>query len=251
MIMTKNKKIKAAIVTGASGGIGRSITTALCLKGFHVVANYNSSEIAVQTNCKHLKRFGLTAYPFKADISNQSEVAEMIKYTLQKFGRIDVLVNNAGIAQSSVFQDISEEDWDYMINVNLKGTFLCSQAVVPAMIKAHQGRIINISSIWGMVGASCEVHYSAAKAGVIGFTKALAKELAPSGIQVNCVAPGIIKTAMLDDFTERDLKAMEEEIPAMRIGTPADVARFVAFLATDAGTYLTGQIISPNGGLIV
>lgn len=175
----------------------------------------------------------------------------MADFCLQHFGRIDVLVNNAGISQTKEFMDISELDWDQMMDVNLKGVFHCSQAVLPHMLSHKRGKIINISSVWGMVGASCEVHYSAAKSGVIGMTKALAKELGPSNIQVNCIAPGIVETGMMSSYTEDEISTLVAQIPGMRLGRPADIAKCVAYLISGGASYMTGQVISPNGGFVV
>ena len=174
----------------------------------------------------------------------------MVEMAYDKFGKIDVLINNAGICQYKLFTDINEDEWDQMINVHLKGMYNLSKAIVPRMIEEKKGKIINISSIWGMVGGSCEVSYSTAKAGMIGFTKALAKELGPSNIQVNAVAPGVIDTAM-NNFSENDMSYILEEIPMMRIGKTEEVAALVIFLASEGANYITGQIISPNGGMVV
>ena len=170
---------------------------------------------------------------------------------VEEYGFIDTLVNNAGIAQQKLFTDLTDEDWQAMIDVNLGGTFRTCRAALPEMIRQKRGTIINISSMWGQVGASCEVAYSAAKAGVIGLTKALAKEVAPSGITVNCIAPGAIRTPMLDCFTEEDLAALAEETPVGRIGTPEDVAAACVFLASDGARFITGQVLGVNGGFVI
>ena len=166
-------------------------------------------------------------------------------------GGVDVLVNNAGIAQFKLFSDIKEEEWDKMFDVNVKGMFNCTQAAIPFMIHKKSGKVINISSIWGIAGASCEVHYSASKAAVIGFTKALSKELGPSGICVNCVAPGVVKTDMCESLSEEDFEALKEETPIGRIAKPEDISKTVLFLAGSGADFITGQVISPNGGIVI
>lgn len=232
---------KIALVTGAGRGIGKEIAKKLQEDGYFVIAN---SKNTVIENTE-------TQMGYRADVSNASEVSKMIEDITKKYGKIDVLINNAGIAQQKLFTDISEADWDRMMDTNLKSMFLVTKAVLPHMIHKKSGAILNISSIWGMVGASCEVHYSAAKAGVIGFTKALAKEVALSNIRVNCVAPGIIKTDMLNDFTEEDLAELAEETPLGTLGTPRDIAEAVSFLVSDKASFITGQILSSNGGFVI
>jgi 3-oxoacyl-[acyl-carrier protein] reductase len=175
----------------------------------------------------------------------------MLNIIYNRFGNIDVLVNNAGVAQQKLFTDISEDDWDWMFNVNIKGMFNCCQAVLPKMINNKRGKIINISSIWGLTGSSCEVHYSASKAAVIEFTKALAKEVGPSNIQVNCVAPGIIKTDMITHLNTSIIEKLKSDTPLGILGTPRDIAEVVLFLASSKADFITGQIISPNGGFVI
>jgi 3-oxoacyl-[acyl-carrier protein] reductase len=175
----------------------------------------------------------------------------MVDFCIKKYAGLDILINNAGISQSKLFTDIEEHDWDEMININLKGVFNCAQSVLRYMLPRKRGKIINVSSVWGIVGASCEVHYSAAKAGVIGFTKALAKELGPSNIQVNCIAPGIIKTEMLDSYSPQELDDLKNSIPLMRLGRPEEIAACALFLASKDADYITGQVISPNGGFVI
>lgn len=245
------KRPQTAIITGASRGIGRTIATLFALKGYNVILNYNHSEAEALFICNALKRRGLKVEAVKADVSDRVQVDSMVGYCISHFGGVDVLVNNAGIAQSKLFTDISVQDWDAMMNTNLKGVFNCSQSVLKYMLQAGKGKIINISSIWGITGASCEVHYSTAKAAVIGMTNALAKELGPSNIQVNCIAPGIIKTDMLNGFSENDLQELKEATPLMRLGKPRDVAACAYYLASRDGDFLTGQVISPNGGFVI
>jgi 3-oxoacyl-[acyl-carrier protein] reductase len=175
----------------------------------------------------------------------------MVNYCLDIFGSLDILINNAGVAHTQMFDAISEDEWDEVIDTNLKGVFNCCQAVVPRFITQKSGVIINISSVWGMVGASCEVHYSAAKAGVIGLTKALAKELGNSNIRVNCVAPGIIETEMISDLSKSDLERLRLETPLQKIGSKEDIAKAVYFLSSEDSNFITGQVLSPNGGFVI
>lgn len=238
-----------AIVTGASRGIGAATALELSKLGFEVIVNYNNSEEKANAVLESIKNHGGGGYVFKCDVSNRAEVDKMIEFAINKYNRISVLVNNAGIAQQKLFTDITQSDWFKMVNVNLGGVFNCCQSVLPSMIHFKSGKIINISSIWGTVGASCEVHYSAVKAGIIGLTKALAKEVAPSGITVNAIAPGCIMTDMLtNDFDEDTLTELAEETPMGRLGTPLDVARAAAFLASGNADFITGQVLGVDGG---
>lgn len=242
---------KTVMITGAAKGIGRATAEVFAENDFNVVINYLNSEKTAQSLANKLRERGLSALALRADITRKAEVEKMLKEAYQAFGPIDVLVNNAGISHYQLFPEITEEEWDRMINVHLKGMFNCCKQVVPEMIREKKGKIINISSIWGMVGASCEVSYSTAKAGMIGFTKALAKELGPSNIQVNCVAPGVIETDMLNPLSETDKELLREEIPLMRFGQVEEIANIVLFLAKQESNYITGQVISPNGGLVI
>ena len=240
-----------AIVTGASRGIGAATALELSKLGFEVIVNYNNSEEKANAVLESIKNHGGGGYVFKCDVSNRAEVDKMIEFAINKYNRISVLVNNAGIAQQKLFTDITQSDWFKMVNVNLGGVFNCCQSVLPSMIHFKSGKIINISSIWGTVGASCEVHYSAVKAGIIGLTKALAKEVAPSGITVNAVAPGCIMTDMLtNDFNKDTLTFLAEETPMGRLGTPLDVARAAAFLASGNADFITGQVLGVDGGFM-
>lgn len=239
---------KTAVITGASGGIGTAAAKRLCRDGFSLALIYNKSEEKAK---ELLSKLNTDARIYKCDIGDSSAVNGTVSRILGDFGRIDVLVNNAGIAQQKLFCDISDEDWDRMISVNLSGAFYFSRAVLPDMIHRKSGRIINIASMWGETGGSCEVHYSAAKAGIIGMTKALAKEVAPSGITVNAVSPGVIMTDMLSPFSEADLNELSDEIPLCRLGKPEEVADAVAFLAGDGADYITGQVLSVNGGIVI
>lgn len=245
---------KTVLITGASRGIGRETARRFALENHNVAINYNSNKTAADSLIEEIfkatgRRDNLWAV--KADVSNRSEVTLMFEGLKNIFGPPDILVNNAGIAQQKIFSDITENDWERMFDVNVKGAYHCIQAALPYMINKKRGKIINISSIWGITGASCEVHYSAAKAAVIGMTKALAKELAPSGIQVNCVAPGATSTDMNNNLNSHDIEKLKDEIPLGRFGTSEEISDIILFLASDKADYITGQVISPNGGLVI
>lgn len=243
--------MKTAIVTGGTGGIGAATVKRLCKDGYSVAINYNSSAEKAEKLTSELISSGFDVFAVKADISSSDEVNLMIKTVLDRNGRIDLLVNNAGIARQQLFDTVTDEEWQKLIGTDFTGAFNCSRAVLPFMLSAKSGKIINIASMWGQVGASCEVAYSAAKAGIIGLTKALAKETAPSGITVNCVSPGAINTNMMACFSKEDIDALCEEIPLGRLGKPEEVASAVAFLAGDEANYITGQIIGVNGGMVI
>ncbi|HAZ37376.1 MAG TPA: 3-oxoacyl-ACP reductase [Clostridiaceae bacterium] len=243
--------LKTVIVTGASKGIGKSMAETFADNGYNVLINYNSSHDEALKLYESLIDKGRSVRTFKADVSKRNEVDSMIDFCYKEFNGIDILINNAGIAETKLFIDISEQDWDKMMGINLKGVFNCTQSVLRHMISQKSGKIINISSIWGIVGASCESHYSASKAAIIGLTKSLAKELGPSNIQVNSIAPGVIKTDMLSEYSEDDLNALKEDTPLLRLGTPKDISSCALFLASDAADFITGQIISPNGGFVI
>ena len=238
--------MKNVLITGASRGIGKELVYEFIKNGYRVFLNYNKSK---KEAVKISEETG--AVLVKADISNSGEVEKMAELIHNNYGKIDVLVNNAGISQIKLFTDITENDWDNMFNINMKGMFLVTKAFVSDMINKKKGKIINISSMWGVTGGSCEVHYSASKAAVIGFTKALAKELGPSNINVNCVAPGVIDTEMNSHLSEEDLQALKEETPLERIGSVSDVAKTVLFLASDNADFITGQVISVDGGMVI
>lgn len=240
---------KVAIVTGASRGIGREIAKTLVKEGIIVVANYNKSEEKARELQQELKNENIDIDIFKADVSKREEAKALVEYTLNKYGKVDILINNAGISEYKVFTDETDEDWNKVINTNLYSAFLMCQEVVPNMIHNKNGCIVNISSIWALVGSSLEVLYSISKAGMDGLTKGLAKELGPSNIRVNSVAPGAINTDMNADLTKEELKQLEEETPLGRIGKPEDIAKCVKWLVED--TFTTGQVISPNGGWII
>lgn len=240
---------KVVIVTGASRGIGREIAKTLAIKGYKVVANYNKSENEINKLKKELKNQGIEIECIQGDVSKREDAKKIINFTLEKYKKIDILINNAGISQFKEFTQISDQDWNYMINTNLNSVFYMTQEVCSNMIKNKSGCIINMSSIWGLIGSSCEVHYSVSKAGIDAMTKALAKELGPSNIRVNSIAPGIIDTDMNKDLNSEDLKNIKEEIPLERIGKVQDIEKCVEWLIEDQ--YTTGQIISINGGWVI
>jgi len=242
---------KTVLITGASKGIGANMAIRFAEKGYNVVMNYNNSVQSAIILQRSLKESGYSVIAYKANVRNRLEVDLMVKEALYRFGSIDILINNAGISNQSLITDLSEQDWNDIIGVNLTGVFNCSQAVLPHMINQKSGKIINISSMWGEVGASCEVAYSAAKAGVIGFTKALAKEVGPSGITVNCITPGLIETSMNQELTVEDITSIVEDTPMGRIGSTDDVASAALFLASDESEFITGQILGVNGGLVI
>ena len=246
------KKVKKTVlVTGSSKGIGRAAAELFAENNYNVGINYLHSEEDACSLVRLLEKQGHSVMAYKADVSKREQVEAMVASCIHHFGSIDILVNNAGIAQQKLFTVITVEDWDKMMDIHVKGVFNCCQCVLPYMINRKLGKIINISSIWGMTGASCEVHYSTAKAAVIGFTKALAKELGPSNIQVNCVAPGIITTDMNASLEESERDSLLQDTPLMRFGTPADIAHAIFYLASEKADFLTGQVISPNGGFVI
>ena len=241
--------MKTIIITGGSQGIGKCMVENFARDGYNVVLNYNKSENSAKQIKSQLLEEGYEIEIFKADISKREEVKKLVEFTLNKFGNIDVLINNAGVAKIQLFTDVTEEDWDEIMNVNLKSALFTIQEVLPNMIHRKGGLIINISSVWGLVGASCEAVYSASKAGLDAITKSLAKELGPSNIRINSIAPGIIDTQMNNSLDEKIKKEIEQEIPLGKIGKPIDVYKCAKWLIEDE--YTTGQIISPNGGWVI
>ena len=237
---------KKVIVTGGSRGIGAEIVRRFIDEGADVSFLYHDSVEAA----KDLAR-ATGAIPIRCDLADPYDAERAIQEAETAVKGVDILVNNAGIAVSGLLQDLSQKEWDRLLAVDLTSVFVCSRLLIPHMIRQGHGRIINVSSIWGMVGASCETAYSAVKAGVIGLTKALAKELGPSGITVNCVAPGVIDTDMMKSYDEETRRTLAEETPLGRLGTPRDVAEAVLFLAGDGASFITGQVISPNGGFVI
>lgn len=252
--------MKTILITGSSRGIGAEIARLAFLSGeYNVIINYNKSSVRatmlreeleeISSRNKDKKYGGVIAVC--ADVSKEADVNYLFDKAEEVFGKVDVLVNNAAISSYSLFQDLTLEQWHDTMAVNLDSVFLCSKRALAKMIRGKAGRIINISSMWGICGSSCEVHYSASKAAVIGLTKALAKEVGPSGITVNCVAPGVIDTEMNKALSKQDLDALCEETPLGCIGKCEDIAKIVMFLAGDGGNFITGQVISPNGGMVI
>ena len=237
--------MRNVIVTGGTRGIGAAISQAFLENGDRVFAVYEKDDKTAQD---FAAKTG--AIIIKADVSQKDGALKVFK-EVRKYGKTDVLVNNAGISQIKPFADITESDWDKIFSVNTKSAFLMSKEALTDMLTDKKGKIINISSIWGQTGGSCEVHYSASKAAIIGFTKALAKELGLSGIQVNCIAPGVIKTDMNAHLTDEDLESLKDEIPQNRIGTPVEIAKAALFLASDDSSYITGQVLGVNGGMLI
>ena len=242
---------KVALVTGASRGIGRATAEAFARAGYQVAANYCRSKEQIEQFSAQMEREGCAVIPVQADVSDPEQVERMVQAAQRQFGHIDVLVCNAGIARQGLLTDFSPADWRQMMAVNLDGTFYCCRSVLPGMIRRQSGCIITTSSIWGITGASCEVPYSAAKAGIIGLTRALAKEVGPSGIRVNCIAPGVIDTEMNGNLTPEVMAQLREETPLGTIGTPKQVADLALYLAGEGASFLTGQVISPNGGFLI
>lgn len=245
--------MKNVLITGGSGGIGTALCVAFAQAGYNVAIHYNNNLEQAEKLCKILLDcYNVNSVAVKADIADQSSVKAMYDKIENSLGKVDVLVNNAGIAQQKLFTDITSEDWRNMMGANLDGVFYCTQeALSRYMIKNHSGVIVNISSMWGQVGASCEVHYSASKAGVIGLTKALAKEVGPSKIRVNCICPGVVMTNMMSDFDDETINSLKEETPLNALGTPKDIADCALFLCSEKAKFITGQIIGVNGGFVI
>jgi 3-oxoacyl-[acyl-carrier protein] reductase len=236
------------LVTGAGRGIGAAIARRFAAAGMNVAVHYFAAREAAEETARRCAETAGRVLTVQADIRSRDEVLRL-KEQLERYGMLpDILVNNAGVAQYGLLTDLTEDEWDRVIDINLKGTFLCTQAFVPPMVRRKYGRIINVSSVWGLVGASCEAAYSAAKGGVIAFTKAMAKELAPSGITVNAVAPGVVETGMIAHLDDEERLALQREIPVGRFARPEEIASAVYFLALPESGYITGQVLSPNGG---
>ena len=240
-----------ALITGASRGIGRAIALRLARDGYTVALNYRADEKAAESTAQILQALGADGMLCQADVADESAVRAMVRAVEERFGQIDLLVNNAGHAEQALFTDLSGEQWKRMMDVHVNGAFYACSAALPAMIRRKAGCIVNIASMWGQTGASCEVHYSTAKAALIGLTKALAKEVGPSGIRVNAVAPGAIETDMMAGFSKEDKAVIAEETPLCRLGKPEEVAAAVSFLASTDAAFITGQVISPNGGMVI
>ncbi|CAM3742229.1 3-oxoacyl-[acyl-carrier-protein] reductase [Mesobacillus thioparans] len=242
---------KIALVTGASRGIGREIAFELAREGASVAVNYAGSEAKALEVVDGIKAMGRDAFAIQADVSSSDSVTEMVKETIEHFGKLDILVNNAGITKDNLLMRMKESEWDDVININLKGVFLCTKAVTRQMMKQRSGRIINISSIVGVSGNPGQANYVAAKSGVIGLTKTTAKELSSRGITVNAIAPGFITTDMTDKLNEEVKSEMLKQIPLARFGEPKDIARTVIFLASEDGAYMTGQTLHVDGGMVM
>ncbi len=242
---------KCAIVTGGSRGIGAAVALALAEEGYDLAITYNERTDCAEDVVSRAKRLGASAVSFKADVKSYDGAVNVVDSVMRRFKQIDILVNNAAISSTALFTDVSPEDWNKIISTNLTGCYNYCRTVLPHMIRRHKGCIINISSMWGQIGASCEVAYSAAKAGVIGLTKALAKEVSLSGIRVNAIAPGVIKTDMLGEYTEEELEALKEETPIQRLGSPEDIANAAVFLAGERASFITGQVLGVNGGFVI
>lgn len=243
--------MKNVLVTGATGGIGEAIAECFAKMGCNIVLHTNSKPQKAQKMALELsEKYGIAAEYVQADLTNESMVDKMFSHLSKSFGNIDILVNNAGTSSIMMLCDTTTEEWNRVHDINLKSAFLCSKKAAENMVHNKWGRIINISSVWGQVGASCEVAYSSSKAALIGFTKALAKELAPSGITVNCVCPGLIDTKMNSHLSSEELSAICEEIPAGRMGSPHEVASAVCFLAHESSGYITSQVLGVNGGWV-
>lgn len=246
--MVKGKNV---LVTGASRGIGRTIALDFAKQGANVAVNYAGNEKKAEEVVEEIKGYGVKAFSIQADVSNESSVKAMMKEVISQFGGLDVLVNNAGVTKDNLLMRMKEEDFDEVIDINLKGVFLCTKAATRQMMKQRAGRIINVASIVGVSGNAGQANYTAAKAGVIGLTKTTAKELASRNILVNAVAPGFIATDMTDELSEEQKEAMLSMIPLERLGNPEDVARVVCFLASEGANYITGQTIHIDGGMVM
>ena len=244
-------KKEIVLVTGGAGGIGEAIVEKFALAGHPVVLQYFQSKDKAESIAKTLQDKGSEIMVVQADIRQQAEVERMVKEVQLEWGEIAILINNAGIAQQKLFTDITAEEWRNMFAVHVDGAFYCTQAVLPSMIREKRGNLIFISSMWGQIGGSCEVHYSAAKGALQAMAQALAKEVGPSGIRVNCAAPGFIQTAMNKQFDEETVNMLQEETPLGILGEPQDVANLVYFLASEEAKFMTGQIIGCNGGLVI
>ena len=242
---------KTVLITGASRGIGAETARRFSAAGYAVALHYHRSEERALALAEELRRAGGEVLTVQADVGDWSQVRKMVDNVLDKFCQLDILICNAGVSWQGLLSEMSVEEWRRLCAVDLDGVFYCCKAVIPHFVARKAGKIPTVSSMWGQTGGSCEAAYSAAKAGVIGLTKALAKELGPSGIAVNCVAPGVIATEMNQNLTPADLDALREETPLGRIGTAGDVAESLLFLASEGASFITGQVLAPNGGLVI
>lgn len=239
--------MKTVLITGGSRGIGAQTARLFAQNGYTVAVNYHHSEKQARALTDEIGN----AFALQADVADEEQVVRMVDEMLARCGKIDVLIHNAGVAHQGLLTDMTAEEWRRMMGVHLDGAYHCCHAVVPDMVRRHAGVILTVSSMWGVTGASCEVAYSAAKAGLIGFSKALAKELGPAGIRVNCVAPGVIGTDMCAVLDEQTMESLRDETPLMRIGMPDDVARSLLFLASEDASFITGQVLGVNGGFLI
>lgn len=243
--------MKTVLITGASRGIGAETARVFAQNGYTVAVNYCTSEAAATALVDEIVAKGGDAFAVRADVSLQAEAEALVQTVLKRQGKIDVLIHNAGIAKQQLLTDTTAEEWHQMMGTHLDSAYYLCHAAVPSMVSRHEGSILTVSSMWGVTGASCEVAYSAAKAGLIGFTKALAKELGPSGIRVNCVAPGVIDTDMCRNFDQETRLQLQEETPLCRLGTARDVAESLLFLASENASFITGQVLGVNGGFVI
>ena len=243
--------MKYALITGADRGIGAATARELAARGCGIAVHYHTGQAAAEALAEELRRTGVPAMTVRADVSRRDEVEQMVDNVLGNFCQLDILICNAGISHVGLFSEIDDADWRRLFAVNVDGVYHCCQAVLPHFIHRKAGSIVTVSSMWGQVGASCEAAYSATKGAVIALTKALAKELGPSGLRVNCAAPGTIDTGMNRHLTPEELAALAEETPLGRIGAPEEAARAIAFLALDGASYITGQVLAPNGGFVI
>lgn len=242
---------KVALITGATRGIGRQIAITLANSGFDIVVNYRKENAELEETKKQIEETGRECLAVQGDVSNYEDCERFIKEAIEEFGKVDVLVNNAGITKDNLLMRMKKEDFDDVLNVNLVGTFNVTKNVIPYMMKARKGRIINISSVVGVAGNAGQTNYSASKAGIIGFTKSLAKEVASRNILVNAVAPGFIETNMTDVLKDEIKENIAKSIPLKRMGNAKDVANVVKFLASEESSYITGQVINVDGGMIM
>jgi 3-oxoacyl-[acyl-carrier protein] reductase len=241
---------QTAVITGAAKGIGRACALSLAKAGANILVHYRSSAREALEVADACRTFGVQAHAFRADLTNMEELERLAYFALDTFQKVEILINNAGIGYTNLLIDTTFEQWEQILQINLTAPFFLTKALLPSMIRRNYGRIVNISSIWGMTGGSCEVAYSASKGGIIAFTKALAKEMSRTGITVNAVAPGAIETDMIDHLTEEEKRQLADETPVGRLGTADDVSHAVRFLCLPASSFITGQVLSPNGGFV-
>ncbi len=243
--------MSTVLITGASRGIGAQCALSFAKAGYDVALNYCRSEAKALALVKEIEALGVKAFAVQADVADSAQVKGMFAAVRKELGTVDVLVNNAGIAHVGLLTDMTDDEWRRLIDTDLSGAFYCCREALVDMIRAHSGVIVNIASMWGEVGASCEAAYSAAKAGVIGLTKALAKEVGPSGVRINAVSPGVVMTDMMAGFSDEDVAALKDETPLTSLGSPEDIADAVLFLASEKARFITGQVLSVNGGMVI